>query len=142
MNISPAGLNLLKTCEGYRSHTYLDVAGLSTIGYGHLLVGETFPYGITESHATALLSADLGWAEHAVTSLVTVPVTQGQFDALCDFTYNLGANALKTSTLLKLLNLGQYDAAGQELLKWNRAAGHVVAGLTTRRQAELGIWNG
>lgn len=143
MQTSAAGLALLKSCEGFRSHTYLDVVGKPTIAYGHLLhPGESFPHGVTEAEATALLVSDLSWAEHAVNSLVTVTVTQGIFDALVDFTYNLGANALKTSTLLTLLNAGRSDAAGQELLKWSHAGGHFVPGLMTRRQEELALWHG
>lgn len=75
-----------------------------------------------------------------VRSLVTVPLTQGQLDALTDFVFNLGGGRLAGSTLLKLLNAGDYAAAGQGLLKWDMAAGVHQPGLTARRKAELAMW--
>jgi GH24 family phage-related lysozyme (muramidase) len=142
MNLSQTGLDLIKASEGFKPAVYNDVAGFPTIGYGHkLLPGESFPNGVTEAQATNILSSDANQAVQAVNRLVTVSLTQGQFDALVDFTYNLGAGALTYSTLLKLLNEGQYDAAGQQLLLWDHAAGVVSAGLLTRREAELALWN-
>ena len=141
MPISDAGLNLIKQSEGFRGQVYNDVAGIPTIGYGHrILPAEDFSDGISEEEATALLLHDVDWAEHAVERLVTVALSQGQYDALVDFTYNLGAQQLANSTLLKLLNQGQYDDAGQQLLRWNKAGGKVQPGLTRRREAELQLW--
>jgi len=143
MQISDQGLQLVKQSEGFRSAVYLDPVGLPTVGYGHLLKqGESFPNGVTEAQATDLLRADVSSAENAVSSLVTVPLTQGQFDALVDFTYNLGAGNLKSSTLLKLLNAGNYQGAADEFPKWNKAGGKVLPGLTIRRQAERSLFLG
>jgi lysozyme len=141
MNFSTAGMDLLKKSEGFRNRVYLDAAGLPTIGYGHrLLHPESFPNGIDEPQAANLLAADLRDAEQAVQRLVKVPLTQGQFDALVDFTFNLGAGRLANSTLLKSLNAGRYDEAAEQLLLWDHAGGHELAALKLRRQAEAALW--
>lgn len=141
MEVSAAGLELIKQSEGFRAYAYQDVAGVWTIGYGHrLTAGESFPAGVTDEQATALLEADVAAAEVAVTALVKVPLKQGQFDALVDFTFNLGAERLQASTLLKELNAGQYDSAGLQLLAWDHAGGQVSQGLERRREAELALW--
>jgi lysozyme len=103
-------------------------------------LGETFPNGVTEDEATNLLKADVTTAEQAVSRLVTVPLTPGQYDALVDFTYNLGAGSLKGSTLLRLLNASKYEDARTQLLKWVNAGGKSQPGLVTRRHAEFDIW--
>ena len=101
MKFSAAGMELLKKSEGFRNRVYMDVAGLPTIGYGHrLLHSDSFPNGIDELQAANLLASDVRDAEQAVQRLVKVPLTQGQFDALVDFTFNLGAARLAASTLL------------------------------------------
>lgn len=142
MEFSAAGLELLKRSEGFRSHIYKDVAGVPTIGYGHrLLASESFPNGIGEAQAAELLARDVRTAEQAVQRLVKVPLTQGQFDALVDFCFNLGAGRLAASTLLKVLNGGRYEDAAEQLLRWDLAGGEENAGLKTRRQAELELWN-
>ena len=141
MELSEEGLELIKTSEGFRSQVYQDVVGIPTIGYGHrVLPGESFPNGVDEAQATAILTNDVQGAEQAVTRLVTVALTQGQFDAFVDFCFNLGEERLAESTLLKDLNAGQYDAAAQQLLLWDHAGGVVVAGLKARRQAEFQLW--
>ncbi len=142
MHLSPSGLNLLKTSEGFRDHVYHDVAGLRTIGFGHRLApGEQYPIGINLSQAEAILSRDLAIAEAAIEHLVKVTLTQGQFDALVDFVFNLGAGRLASSTLLRYLNSGKYDAAAWELLAWDHAASHEIASLKLRREAEFQLWS-
>lgn len=142
MQLSHAGLELIKRSEGFRSHVYNDVNGIPTIGYGHrLLAVESFPTGITEAHATQMLLADVGTAEQAVERLVKVPLTQGQFDALVDFCFNLGAGRLASSTLLKILNRGCYQDAAEQLLRWDIAAGMENTALKARREAEVALWN-
>jgi lysozyme len=81
-------------------------------------------------------------AEGVVSRAVRVALTQGQFDALVDFTYNLGGGRLAASTLLRDLNAGQYDAAAEQLLVWDMAAGVVNLGLKSRREAEFNLWTG
>lgn len=141
VHISGAGLELIKRFEGFRTHTYLDVAGFPTIGYGHLIkLGESFPHGVTETEATDLLTQDVRATEQAVERLVKVPLTQGRFDALVSWTFNLGSGRLASSTMLKCLNAGRYDEAVEQLLTWVNAGGHPQAGLVTRRQAEAALW--
>ena len=143
MKLSATGLELLKRSEGFRGRTYLDVNGFPTIGYGHrLLHPESFPDGIDEAQAAEILVSDVRDAEQAVTRLVKVALTQGQFDALVDFCFNLGAGRLASSTLLKVLNGGRYEAAAEQLLRWNIAGGQENAGLKARREAELALWSG
>jgi lysozyme len=143
MKFSAAGLELLKRSEGFRDRTYLDMAGYPTIGYGHrLLHPESFPRGVSQEQAAEILISDVRDAEQAVQRLVKVPLTQGQFDALVDFCFNLGSGKLAESTLLKDLNAGQYDAASEQLLRWDHAGGQECAALKTRREAEFELWGG
>ena len=141
MKLSTAGMQLLKNSEGFRSHVYLDVAGFPTIVYGHrLLHRDSFPNGIDEPQAANLLACDVRDAEQAVQRLVKVPLTQGQFDALVDFCFNLGAGRLIASTLLKCLNAGRYDDAAEQLLLWDHASGQECSALKARREAETELW--
>lgn len=141
MEISAAGLQLIEKSEGFSSTVYNDVAGIPTIGYGHrVLPGESFPDGITQAEAEAILANDVSSAESSVQRLVTVPLTQGQFDALVDFVYNLGGGNFAASTLLKDLNAGDYDAAANQILLWDHAGGKVQPGLQARRQAEFNMF--
>jgi lysozyme len=141
MQISPVGLDLLKRSEGFRSHVYLDVAGIPTIGYGHQLVHpECFPNGIQEAQGAEILVCDVRDAEQAVHCMVKVALTQGQFDALVDFCFNIGSGKLAASTLLKDLNAGQYAAAAEQLLRWDHSGSQEIAGLKARREAEFQLW--
>jgi len=142
MELSAAGLDLIKKSEGFRGHIYADIAGLPTIGYGHrLLHRDSFPNGVTEELATHMLACDVDDAEGSVLRLVKVPLTQGQFDALVDFTFNLGEGRLAGSTLLELLNARKYDDAGEQLLLWDHSGARKVPALTARRQAEYKFWH-
>ena len=96
MILSVAGVELIKHSEGLRTQVYRDIAGLPTIGYGHKLSdGESFPNGISEEQANALFDADVKFVGLCISRLVRVSLTQGQFDALVDFVFNLG-NHLRT----------------------------------------------
>jgi lysozyme len=142
MQLSNAGLALIKRSEGFRSHVYQDVVGIPTIGYGHrLLPHEIFAKGLTETEATELLQHDVHEAENAVTKLVKVPLTQGQFDALVDFVFNLGSGRLAHATLLRLLNEKHYDEAAQQLLSWDHAGNKELPALKARREAEYNLWH-
>jgi lysozyme len=135
VNYSSAGLALTEQSEGCSLTAYQDSAGVWTIGFGHTAgvnPGDT----CTQAQASAWLQDDIQWAVHAVNQYVTAPLTQSEFDALVDFTFNLGVGNLVHSTLLRLLNSLDYDGAAAEFPKWNMAGGHVLAGLTTRRLAE------
>ncbi len=143
MQLSAAGIELLKRSEGFRRRVYLDVQGHPTIGYGHRLRQhpETFPKGINEEQATGILRSDVQDAEQTVLRLVKVSLAQGQFDALVDFVFNLGSGRLAESTLLKVLNAGDYDAAAQQLLLWDHSGTQEIAALKTRREAEFALWH-
>jgi|SRR5580704_9392140 lysozyme len=141
MQLSTEGLELIKRFEGFRDQLYIDVAGFPTIGYGHRVVPpESFLNGVSEPHAATILAGDVSAAERAVCSLVKAALTQGQFDALVDFCFNLGAGRLANSTLLRCLNASRYDAASEQLLLWDLARGEVNPGLKARREAELRLW--
>lgn len=143
MELSERGLALLKVSEGFRSQVYKDINGFPTIGYGHkLLPIESFPDGVSEEQAAALLKSDIYSAQTAVARLVKVPLTQGQYDALVDFVFNLGPGRLAVSTLLKMLNAGKYDGASLHLLEWDHANHIEVAALKARRTAEFNLWHG
>lgn len=141
MRLSAAGIELLKRSEGFRDRVYLDVAGFRTIGYGHRLGhGECYPDGISLAEAQAILASDVAIAEAAVSRLVQVALSQGQFDALVDFVFNLGAGRLASSTLLRYLNAGRYDDAAWQLLAWDHAGARELAALKLRREAEFRLW--
>lgn len=139
MTTSPAGLNLIKQFEGLRLKAYLCPANVWTIGYGHT-GGVKEGDKITLAKANEYLKADIARFEAAVNKLVTVPLTQNQFDALVSFTYNVGVVALKTSTLLKYLNVGSYTAVSEQLRRWNKASGKPLQGLINRREAEIKLF--
>jgi lysozyme len=138
MKTGQAGLQLIESFEGIELVGYNDqnMPPIPTIGYGHtgpdVYVGET----ITQEQAEEYLQGDLGTAENAVNNFVTVDLNQNQFDALVDFTYNCGSGNFKSSTLLSLLNQGQYDQVPVQMLRWNKVNGQPNDGLTRRRKAE------
>jgi lysozyme len=136
MQTSEKGLDLIRKYEGLRLAAYVCPGGKLTIGYGHTGPDVTPGKKINAEQANALLVKDVQRFESAVESLVTVPMTQGMFDALISFSFNLGAGSLKSSTLLKKLNADDLDGAADEFLKWNKAKGKVLAGLTARRESE------
>lgn len=139
MNYSEAGLKLTAEFEGLRLEAYQDIVGVWTIGYGHTK-GVKRGDKISKEQAMEFLKQDVASSVKDVNQLVKVPLTQGQFDALVDFTFNLGGGALERSTLLKLLNDKNYEGARGEFLKWNKAGGKVVDGLVRRRRAELDMF--
>lgn len=135
MQMGENGLRLLKEFEGLRLEAYRCPAGVLTIGYGHTK-GVYEDMTINQDEADSLLREDLDIFEDAVADLVNVPLNQNQFDALVSFTYNLGQGALRKSTLLRILNEGDYEGAAEQLLRWNKAGGVVLKGLVRRREAE------
>ena len=136
MKISAIGLELISRFEGFVNHVYPDIAGHPTIGFGHMIrSGERFTT-ITREQGMELLTQDTVDAQDAVNELVKVKLNQDQFDALCSFTYNVGANNFKHSNLLTLINEGKFYDAHLEILRWDHAGGHEVAGLLNRRHIE------
>ena len=136
MQISENGLDLIRKYEGLQLAAYVCPGKKLTIGYGHTGPDVKSGQKINVEEANALLQKDVQRFEHAVNELVTAPMTQGMFDALISFSFNLGAGSLKGSTLLKKLNADDREAAAEEFLKWNKANGKVLAGLTKRRECE------
>ncbi|ACT11635.1 MULTISPECIES: lysozyme [Pectobacterium] len=139
--INEAGLSLIKSFEGLKLTKYRDTAGKWTIGYGHLILpNENFDNGITPQEADLLLRQDLKTAENGVQHYVNVDLNGNQFGALTSFTYNLGVNSLKTSTLLRLLNQGDYVGAAAQFPRWDKDGEQVVEGLLRRREAEKALF--
>lgn len=141
MQPSQAAIDLIKAAEGLRLTAYRDSAGILTIGYGStggIKPGQT----ITPEQAEAMLVDDMDEAADAVRKLVTVPLTQGQFDALCSFVFNLGAGRLRDSTLLRLLNQRKYGEAAAQFRFWVMSGGEPLPGLVKRRAAERALFEG
>jgi lysozyme len=142
-HVTQNGIALIKRFEGFKLHIYPDAAGLPTIGYGHLLKAgeaELFKNGITEAAAEALLIKDVLVAEKAVLRLITVELTNGQFDALVSFAFNLGGGALQRSTLRRKVNREEHQDVPAEFLKWVWAGGKKMKGLIRRRTAEAQLY--
>lgn len=126
----------IKDAEGLRLTAYQDGGGVWTIGYGHTGADVRANLTIPLSEAERLLTKDLKTAEGYVNTGVLVKLTQNQFDALVSFVYNVGGGAFQSSTLLKLLNAGDYEGAANQLPRWNKDNGKVVQGLINRREKE------
>ena len=141
MKTSEEGIALIKKFEGCELSSYQCSAGVLTIGYGHTLGvedGDT----CSQEEAEDMLKDDLGVFEEAVDRLVKVELEQNQFDALVAWTFNLGETNLRESTLLNILNKGNYGGVPEQIKRWNRAGGQVLDGLIRRRQAEALLFEG
>jgi len=135
------GLRLIRRFEGFSATPYVCPAGYLTVGYGHVVKNpDAFRQPITEDEATEILAADVGTAERAVLRLISVPLTDGQFDALVSFTFNLGAGALQRSTLRRKVNREEHNDVPAEFLRWVWAGGRKLPGLIRRRQAEAALY--
>lgn len=132
---------LIKKYEGCSLIAYLDPEGIWTIGYGHTGTDVFRGLTIPQSKAEALLAQDIATTGALVEDLVTVPLMDNQFAALVVFTYNVGAGRLQSSTLLELLNAGQYDQVPAQLARWNKINGQPSAALARRRNSEIAMWN-
>lgn len=141
--ISNKGIEFIKRHEGFSSLPYLCSAGKETIGYGHVIKhGEQFPCGLTEKQAEEILYDDLAEAEQCIFDNVNVDLLPNQFDALVSLIFNIGTNAFKKSTLLRMLNAEQYEEAGKQFLRWIYADGKIVYGLQKRREMEKKLFDG
>ena len=139
MKTSKKGIELIKKYEGLKLKAYKCPAWVWTIGYGHtknVKQGDV----ITEVQAEILLIYDLNDFENCIKNNVRIPLTQNQFDALVSFCFNVGCGNFLKSTLLKKLNEGKIAEAAKEFLKWNKADGKELAGLTKRRQEEMELF--
>lgn len=139
MKTSNNGIYFIKQWEGCKLTSYQDGGGVWTIGTGHtkgVKAGQT----ITQQQADQYLVDDLQPVNQTLNSVVTASVNQNQYDALSSFTFNLGSGALEGSTLLTLLNQGNYQGAADEFPKWCHDNGRVVQGLVNRRNAERDLF--
>lgn len=140
MSISQAGLDMIKQFEGFSPTPYRDATGWS-IGFGHYMGSAPTIQSVDLASATDLLIQDTVNADQTVNNNVTVPLTQNQHDALVSFVYNVGAGNFEKSTLLKLLNQGDYQGAADQFNVWNktRSSSGVMmtsATLSARRETE------
>lgn len=146
MRLGSRGLELIKSFEGFYSKPYLDPIGIPTIGYGATYYPNKKKVTmkdkpLTEKEASDLLKEMMVTYENDVKRLVKRELNQNQFDALVSFTYNLGSANLGKSTLLKKVNANPCDKTiKDEFLKWNKAGGKVLNGLTRRRNAEAELY--
>lgn len=139
MKQSEHGKQLVHSFESCELEAYLDGGGVPTIGWGHVK-GVKMGMTCTQAQADAWYDEDTDEAEAAVNALVNVPLSQNQFDALVSFTFNCGIAALRNSTLLRVLNEGDYDGARDQFARWDHDNGKTVAGLTRRRAAEANLF--
>ena len=145
MNVPVEAYNLARTFEGLRLEPYRDAAGYWTVGYGRLLSrdktkGASDFSPITHKEAEALLASDLVKASRSVINLCPVPLTDGQFSALIDFTFNLGGGNLEASTLRHLINRGEMMEATEQFGRWVYAGGVKLPGLIRRRAEEARLF--
>jgi lysozyme len=140
VKLSPKGLEALKELEGFRSAPYQCSARVWTIGYGstHGVTKHTPP--VSKEDAEKILRRDVAKFELAVKGAAHRKLTQGQFDALVLFSFNVGAAALRRSTLMQKLNAGDVAGAAEQFARWTKAGGKEVAGLTRRRKIEQEIF--
>lgn len=136
LTLSAAGLVGIAVHEGYRSDAYIPVPGdVPTIGFGTtqgVRMGDT----ITPTAALQRKLDDVRKFEGALKQCVRVPLHQHEYDAYVSLSYNIGSGAFCGSTLVRLLNAGDYAGACDQILRWDRFQGRALPGLTARRQAE------
>lgn len=146
MKASKNAFALIKEFEGFSATPYLCPAGVPTIGYGSTIQPNDKPVtmkhrAIDAEEAGEWLEQDVGiFAAGLHARTKSLNLNQNQFDALVSWVYNLGLGNFDKSTLYKLLRAKSYNAAAQELLKWNKAGGKELAGLTRRRKAEYDLF--
>lgn len=132
-------IDLIKQFEGFRANAYQDSVGVWTIGYGTTRInGQPVTAGmtITQQQALQLVQQEVNKLTRQIDTIVAVPINDNQLNALIDFAYNLGFNALKTSTLIRKLNAGDYNGAADQFDRWVYAGGKILPGLVRRREAE------
>ena len=156
MRVSPKAIAMIKHHEGVRTRAYRCPAKLWTVGVGHVLYPEQAKLPIDQRDAfnikiedfrvfsmeevDAILRADLDRFERGVERYITVPLTQGMFDALVSFSFNVGLGTLQRSTLRQKLNRGDKEGAADELLKYCMAGGKILKGLQNRRIDERALF--
>ena len=139
--LSASALVGIATHEGYVGQAYQDIVGVWSIGFG-TTEGVKPNQTITPVQAISRALTDAQKFEGALKQCVTVPLHQHEYDAYVSLSYNIGSGAFCRSTLVKKLNAGDYDGSCKEILRWNRAGGKEVRGLTIRRQQEYVLCTG
>lgn len=142
------GIQLTKDSEGFINYLYNDPADYCTIGYGHLVklapCDGTEPaellQGITDAQGTELLVKDMRRSQLSVIQNIKISLTDGQYAAMCDFVFNVGTGNFRSSTLLKVINAGNFDGVPFQLMRWVKAGGHELPGLKTRRKNEITLF--
>jgi lysozyme len=146
MKLDKSGYDLIKSFEGLSLKPYKCSAGIATIGYGNTYYENNVKVQmsdavITKQRAEDLLKLNADRFAVKVSNIVHKPITQNQFNSLVSFAYNLGSGALASSTLLKLVNINPNDAMiAKEFLRWNKAGGKPIQGLTNRRIKESALY--
>lgn len=133
------GLNLIKEFEGCKLKAYKDSVGVPTIGYGHTR-GVKMGDVITQKQADDIFESDINIFAAGVEDLIDNDVTDNEFAALVSLAFNIGLTNFKRSSLLRLVNHGDFDNAANQFLVWNKAGGRVLPGLTRRRKAERALF--
>lgn len=151
MQISADGIQFIKNHEGLTLNRSSDV-GKAVIGWGHdyiandpillAVTGTSNPASITQTEADEILNMDAANVSKAVNAVLKVEVTQDQFDALGDFAYNIGITAFQNSTLIKMLNNGNFSGASAQFGQWVNSQGQYNQGLANRRADEQSLFNG
>lgn len=136
MTVSPGGRAFIQSNEGFSLKPYADAGGQS-VYWGHRITAQDPAITGTMAQAQEFFANDIANVESAIDNSVTVALTQDQYDALADLAYNIGTGAFQSSTLVRVLNQGNYQAASQQILAWNKGGTH-----TARRQAEQARFNG
>ena len=139
--VNAAAMSIATSSEGCVLTGYRDPAGVVTAGYGHVGPDVVFGKTYTMEQALAWRTEDMARAAAFVQAHVKVPLNDNQFSVLSEFTFNLGVGNFLGSTLLRLLNKGQYAAVPAQLMRWTKADGNVMPGLVARREKEVALWN-
>ncbi len=137
--MNDAGIDLLKDFEGFRERAYLDVVGIPTIGYG-FTQGVKLGDHMTQAEGQERLKAELAEFEGGVTAACSRQPSENQLAALVCLAYNIGINAFRKSTVLRLHNAGDFSGAADAFRLWCKAGGRVVTGLVNRREAERALY--
>ena len=143
MNINQSGIDLIKSFESCRLTAYPDPGTGGepfTIGWGHTGHGIYLGMQISQEQADLWLDDDIAKFEKCVEKVIMVPVTENQFSACVSLAYNIGCGAFQGSTLIKMLNAGDDMGASNQFMRWNKSGGKVMAGLTSRREAERALF--
>jgi len=156
MRTSPRGVRLIASFEGFHAEPYPDPVGFATVGYGHLIArrgvtaadrratwveGQATRGRLTPREARRLLACDLAREAEPAIRRLALPLTQHQFDALASFVFNVGAGAIAPGTGIgRALRARRWSVAADELLRWDKAGGRPLSGLTRRRRTERQIF--